>query len=121
MTILKNVDLKKLQAEITQGDWDDCGLKTPYQPMVMQCESSAKILPGEQDQRFICSVGCESPSGGWNGEDYANAKAIALVPEMIARILELEALFNTFVNRVEAQAGLSKREIKNIRAALGEK
>ena len=66
---LKNVDLKKLQAEIEPGPW-----KFGRHQMAIYSVPSGRTI-------------CATPVLFLN----ADAQAIALVPEMIARILKLEA------------------------------
>ena len=69
---LKNVDLKKLQAEIEPGPW-----KFGRHQMAIYSVPSGRTI-------------CATPVF-LNADAEANAQAIALVPEMIARILKLEA------------------------------
>ena len=46
------------------------------QPYIIQSEKSADICQGEPDPRFVCAIGCSSPTNGWGEEDITNAQRI---------------------------------------------
>lgn len=75
----------------TAGPWETLA-EDDQPPIVQQSDEAAPMCLGEPDPRFIATVGCESPSTGWDNEDYANARLIASAPELLAALRGVSVL-----------------------------
>ncbi len=81
-----------MDATHTPGPWKAMLIPEDGQPCILQADEAAELFQGEPDPRFIASVGCGHPSGGWTEEDGANARLIADAPDMHARLIALTLL-----------------------------
>lgn len=106
--------LKKLQEEITQGEWSLKKIKNKGAP-------DYAVFGANSEDGRIALIEDDSTTEPTDGVA-ANAQAIALVPEMIARILELEEALLAYVEQEEYAAPYSNSPMRiKARAALGGK
>ena len=103
---MKTETLIELQRSITQGEWKTFAKWEPYQqkPSV-QCGTEQIALC--QDYHSHC----------YTEEQVNNARAIALVPELIAEVIRLREVLRACADQLDAET-LGGEALDSARAAL---
>lgn len=123
---MNTTELKKLQAEITQGKWNKFPLSKERR------DSNGYVIQSLQNETVVCCV----EELDTKEMTAANGRAIALVPQLIAQNIELREALKEVVNQLTTlrseyyrqgvtltneQVNMGSAALLQAKAALGEK
>lgn len=105
---MNTAELKKLQSEITQGDWFT--------------KDNHQVFANLNGVEYVIAFCYDA--GAANGE--VNAEAIALLPKLLRENEQLREALKTLIDQAEEvyphfESPRGQANIKNAKAALGEK
>lgn len=108
---MNTAELKKLQAEITQGKWNKFPLSKERR------DSNGYVIQSLQNETVVCCV----EELDTKEMTAANGRAIALVPQLIAQNIELREALESMITSYEHHCPEAKEHsnaIKKAKAAL---